>query len=153
MLQRLSESFLAGLVFEFSTAYERSNAVGVGLLLGQLRNQLEGAAGFLVEENAALRELFAGVAPKLPDAGLRERLVAAVALPDPGLRVGPLREQNEVLRGLLVELHAHAEDVGHVGIEQQIWQELAQSVRRRERLEAGADLQDPEGFRDKIGQR
>jgi hypothetical protein len=26
-------------------------------------------------------------------------------------------------------------------------------VRRRERLEAGADLQDPEGFRDRIGQR
>jgi hypothetical protein len=139
MLQRLSESFLGGLVFDLPTAYDRSNAVGVGMLLGQLRNQLEGAAGFLVEENAALRELFAGIGPKLSEAGLRERLETAAGLPDPGLRVGPLREQNEALRGLLVELQAHAEEVGHIGIEQQIWDELAESVRRRERLEAGLD--------------
>ncbi len=144
MLQRLSESFLEGLVFELSSAYERSNAAGIGMLLGQLRNHLEGAAGFLVEENGALRELFASVAPKVADVALRARLEAASRATPQGLQVGRLREENEELRRLLVEVHVQAEEVGHIGVEQQLWEELAESVRRRERLEAGSVPKIPE---------
>ena len=31
----------------------------------------------------------------------------------------------------------HAEEVGHIGVEREVWEELEEAVRRRERLEAG----------------
>ena len=136
-LQRLSESFLQGAIFELTTAYERSNAAGVGLLLGQLRNQLEGAVALLLEENHALTRLFADAAGQLDDAELCGRLAEAAREGEVEFRVRPLRARNEALRALLVDLHAHVERVGHVGLETRIWQELAASVQRRERQAAG----------------
>lgn len=136
-LQRLSESFLQGAVFELTTAYERSNAAGVGLLLGQLRNQLEGAVALLLEENNALTRLFADAAGQLDDVELCGRLAEAARGGEVEFRVPPLRARNEALRALLVDLHAHVERVGHVGLETRIWQELAASVQRRERQAAG----------------
>ena len=134
MLERLSQSFLEGSLFELSSAYDRSNGAGLGMLLAQLRNELEGAAGLLVEENRALRALMAEAADKLEPTALRERLLAASRGGEKTLRVPLLREENHALRRLLIDLQAHAEDVGQLGLEQRIWEELGESVRRREQL-------------------
>ena len=134
MLERLSQSFLEGSIFELSSAYERSNGAGLGMLLAQLRNELEGAAGLLVDENAALRALMAEASDKVADAALRERVVAASRAGQETLRVPLLREENHALRRLLIELQAHAEEVGQLGLERLIWEELAASVRRRDQI-------------------
>ncbi|MBW2374169.1 MAG: hypothetical protein JRF70_16705, partial [Deltaproteobacteria bacterium] len=87
-----------------------------------------------VEENRELRRLFAEAAPAVEDAELRARLEAAAAGSDEDLAVSALEASNSVLRVLLIELHAHVEELDSDaarGVEQAIWRELVASTERR----------------------
>jgi hypothetical protein len=86
----------------------------------------EDAAAIRVEENAAMRAIFADAAP-LADGDLAARLDAAVRSADPGLRISQLDAETGLLRTLLVELHSWVE--GQQGeqfrrIDQAIWRAM-----------------------------
>ena len=116
---------------------------GVGMLaglLGAVREEFDRAAARRVEENAALRSLFARGAWVVTDAGLAVRLREASATRDESLLVPALDAGNQRLRALLIALHAHLETLATPAareLEQAIWQELARSTERR-RLSLGA---------------
>ena len=73
--------------------YEQSSVAILAAMLAEVKLEFERAAARRVEENAALRRLFAEAAPVVADAALRERLEAAAASADPGLLVSELDEQ------------------------------------------------------------
>jgi len=114
--------------------YEQSNTAALGVLLLALREEVERGAQRRVQENHELRRLFRKAAPAIADAGLRERLVAAAATHDTSLAVSDLERDNATLRGLLVELHVHVEELDSPKarrLEDEIWRELAASTERR----------------------
>lgn len=78
-----------------------------GQLLAIAANAVDDAAALRVAENAAIRALFADAVSD--DAGLSNRLAAAAAAHDPGLRLSELDAENARLRLLLVDLHVHVE--------------------------------------------
>jgi len=88
----------------------------------------------LVEENRAIRALFAAAAPLSPPADLAERLRTLAGGEDVDLHVSALQGANDALRRVLTDLHAFVE--GETGaaaraLENAIWAELAASTRRR----------------------
>ena len=104
-------------------------------LLSMIAQESDRAAARLSEENGALRQLFASTGTTVTDPSLAEALAAAVTAETPSLLVSDLRQENRILRALLVRLHADVE--GGEGpavraLEARIWQELVASVGRRQ---------------------
>ena len=133
-LERVMQSLLTELMPAVQPAYRQASVAMQAMMLASVREELDRAAARRVEENRALRSLFAEAAPAVTDAALRERLAAAAATADDSLLVPALEEGNRALRSLLIELHAHVE--GLAGgearrLEAAIWRELAASTERR----------------------
>lgn len=162
VLRSLAMSLIEGDVVASRTSYEQSSVAGLGMLVMQLSSQFEVAAEWLVEENATLRALFRKAQlllfeaqlladkaqplvdkaqpladkaqPLVDDASLAERIAAAGHGFDEGLRLSVLRSTNAVLRGLLIELHTHVEELETAAareLDLAIWAELQSSVYRR----------------------
>ena len=99
-----------------------------------VREETERAAARRVDENAALRALFARAAEQVADTELRRRLGAAAASRDPSLLLSELERANAELRALLIELHAHVEEQAAQwarALDAEIWRELVASTERR----------------------
>jgi len=114
--------------------YEQSSVSVMGLMLTQLADEFERAAARRVEENRALRRLFAEAVDAVADDDLRDRLAAASRGDDPDLTVSALEQGNCELRALLIELHAHVEELDSQAarrVEAEIWRELIVSTERR----------------------
>ncbi len=121
-------------------AYQQGDVSLLGIMLLAIKEETERAASRRIEENAALRHLFETAAPRVQDATLRERLAEAASSADPGLTISELECANIALRDLLIDLHAHVEELDSPEarrLDQDIWHELAQSTERR-RLSMGA---------------
>ena len=134
VLQSLGTSLLLGKVLEPRTGYEESNLQSLGLIVVQLAGQAEVAAEWLVEENATLRALFRDVTAFVSDPELAGEIARAGHAFDSGLRLSVLRNANDELRGLLIRLHAYAEDQESEEasrFEEAIWAELRRSTERR----------------------
>lgn len=115
-------------------SYRQSSVFASAMLLTCIREELDRIASRRVEENRALRALFAGAAPGIEQASLRERLARAGAEDDADLRISALEARNAALRDLLIELHAHVEEQDSAEarrVEAAIWRELAASTARR----------------------
>jgi hypothetical protein len=109
-------------------------------MLISVGEELDRIAERRITENAALREIFRDAAPAVADAALRARLEEAARGAEAGYRISQLDAGNDLLRGLLIELHAHVESTdGDAArrIEARIWRELVASTERR-RLSLGA---------------
>lgn len=133
-LQGLAGTLLAELAPRLADDYAQKNAAVVAGLLLVAAEEWDRAAERRVAEHAALRRLFAEVAPRVESAPLRERLEEAARGRDPGLRISLLDQENARLRGLLIELHEHLE--GQPGdaaraLEERVWAELRAEVERR----------------------
>ena len=116
------------------TAYEQSATGALGIVLLALREEFGRAASRRVEENAALRALFGRAVPVVADTALRTRLESAAASADPGLEIAALDGANDDLRALLIELHAHVEELDSPAaraLDDAIWRELSASTERR----------------------
>lgn len=107
-------------------------------LLPVVRQELERGVQRRVEENAAMRALFAQALQVVNEADLLARLKEAVASHDESLLVSVLDASNHRLRALLTDLHAHIETSGEPrtvpavqALETAIWRELAASTERR----------------------
>jgi hypothetical protein len=105
------------------------------MLSGYAAQEFDRAASRRVEEIAAMRAIFHRAVPVVTDAELAKALESAGRdEPVTDVRVSALQSTNDWLRGLLVRLHAHIEEVAGEDarqIEEAIWEELAESTRRR----------------------
>ncbi len=114
--------------------YEQSSVGVLGAMLIEAGVEFERAASRRVEENAALRGLFAHAAPVVTDRALREKLEAAARGEDGSLAISNLERVNGELRALLIELHACVEGLDSAEarrVESAIWAELVASTQRR----------------------
>lgn len=112
-------------------------------LLPVVRQELERGVQRRVEENAAMRALFAQALDALTDTALTDtalmaRLKDAVASHDESLLLTALDVSNHRLRALLTDLHAHTETSSEPrtvpavqALETAIWRELVASTDRR----------------------
>ncbi len=142
-LDRLAAQLGGSVASRLPTAYEQAGMVREPMHLQAVRVEFERAAARRVEENSAIRTLLKRGA-HLPGLGLahRKAWAEAAATQDADLSVSALQAGNDVLRGLLVELHAVLEamtpdaegasspDDAAVLLEA-VWQELLRSTERR----------------------
>ncbi|MGI9592098.1 MAG: hypothetical protein ACR2P8_12070 [Myxococcota bacterium] len=116
------------------TRYQQSSTAALGAMLLATREEFERGAARRIEENEAIRGLFAESLAVVEDAALRDRLEAAAREGDEDLTIGALEAGNATLRGLLIELHRHVEELDTPAAErldQAIWDELVASTERR----------------------
>jgi hypothetical protein len=115
-------------------AYVRSNLEVAAALLLVAAEDYDRAAHVRAEENRAIRELLRARGPGVDEPALRARLLAGAETSDESLRVRDLDRANVALRGLLVELHAHADrrsDAWGAETRAAVWRELAAGAERR----------------------
>jgi hypothetical protein len=116
------------------TSFEQSALGRHAILLGAVAEEFDRAASRRIEENRALRDLFADAVKTIPNSDLRSRLLAARETEDRSFKVRDLDESNCGLRALLIELHEHVEQLAGEkarSLEAAIWQELVRSTERR----------------------
>jgi hypothetical protein len=116
------------------TSFEQSGLVRHAILIGIVAEEFDRAASRRIEENQALRSLFADAAGVLPDSALRSRLLEACETGERSFKVRDLDASNCNLRGLLIELHEQVEQLAGEpakSLENAIWRELVRSTERR----------------------
>ena len=118
-----------------------ASAIGMSAgILGMIAEDWDRAASRRVEENRAVRGLFAQAAGLALEAGLASRLAALAEGNDDDLRLSALEAGNEALRAALIDLHAAVEAMEGAAakaLNDAIWRELSASTQRR-RLSAGS---------------
>jgi hypothetical protein len=142
-LARVLEVCAAQLLLEVAPQvqppYRQASVAVTGVLLSAMREELDRVAERRIVENRTLRALFERALPVVRDAALAARLADAAASGDGSFRLSDLDAANAALRRLLIELHAHAEEIDDPEarrLEDAIWRELAASTERR-RLSLG----------------
>ncbi|MBI2964363.1 MAG: hypothetical protein HYY35_11460 [Deltaproteobacteria bacterium] len=110
VLRASASRLLAEVAPALGDAYLRSNVEVIAALMAAAAEEYDRAAHLRVEENRAMRAIFADAAPLLDEGTLRARLAAAAAETDESLRVSDLNAANGRLRALLIELHALVEE-------------------------------------------
>lgn len=140
VLEQTVQNLLVDVLPSLQPRYRQAGlAISAGLLMS-VREEFDRAAARRVEENAALRALFARGASVVTDTALAARLRAAAATRDESLLVPALDATNRELRALLIELHAQIEALATPAareLDAAIWRELVASAARR-RLSSGA---------------
>jgi hypothetical protein len=134
VLEVLAGTLMVDVAPNVTPSYRQASVFANALLLTNIREELDRIAERRVEENRALRALFAQAAPDIADAPLRARLAEAAESQEPSLRISALDASNAGLRQLAIELHAYveAQDVPAARrIEASLWRELAASTERR----------------------
>lgn len=134
MVETMGASLMGGQVLTLSSDYQQGTGFTLGTLLLFAAQEWEQTAERFVRENAALRGIFATAEPVVRDRALRERVAVAAGSQDPSLRISELRSAHKELRALLIDLHAHVEqldDPQAAELDVEIWRELAASTERR----------------------
>lgn len=119
--------------------YEQSSLGVIAFALPAVAEEFERAAARRVDENRELRRIFGDATGVVTSGALREKLADAAWGEDESLHVSDLERSNSVLRALLIELHAHLEELDSESsrrLEGEIWRELVASTERR-RLSIG----------------
>jgi hypothetical protein len=133
-LEELGRALAQDFAPKLPTAFEQSALARHAVLLGAVVEEFDRAAARRIEENQALRALFADAAGIIPDPDLRTRLRAASATGEPSFTVHDLDAGNAGLRRLLVELHEQVEQLAGepaAALEAAICRELVRSTERR----------------------
>ena len=134
VLEVLAGTLMVDVAPNVTPSYRQASVFANALLLTNIREELDRIAERRVEENRALRVLFAQAAPDIADAPLRARLAEAAESQEPSLRISALDASNAGLRQLAIELHAYVEAQDAPAarrIEASLWRELAASTERR----------------------
>ena len=133
-LQLIAASLMSEVAPKISDDYSQRDSMLTAMLLQIAAEEWDRAAARRVEENRTLRRLFAEAARQIEDGDLRGRLEAASGEEDESVRISDLNRSNDGLRTLLIELHAHLEEIDTEAarrIEAAIWEELRVSTQRR----------------------
>ena len=135
-LDELSRLLGQDIAPKLATSFDQTALMRNSMLLTVVIDEFDKAAARRIEENQAIRRLFARAVGVLPTSDLQSRLLAAAQSEEAGFRVGDLDKSNCALRALLIELHERVEDVGDAALDRAI---LALYVRMAEgrRLQLG----------------
>ena len=134
VVETVSMMLIMEFVPQLSTSYAQQALSGAATILAVAREEMDRAAARRIVENAALRRLFAAARPVVTDSDLAASLEEAAAGEEASFLVSDLDRSNQALRGLLLRLHAHVEELpGEAArrIEAAIWDELRVSTERR----------------------
>lgn len=134
VLGKVAQTLLVQIGPEITSGYAQGSALVASMLLQAASEEWDRAAARRVEENEALRRLFREAHDTVGDPDLERRLAEAGAGSDDDLKLSSLDRSNDALRGLLISLHAHVEELSSAAareVEQQIWRELRRSTERR----------------------
>jgi hypothetical protein len=134
VLDGVGATLIVDVVPLIAASYGQQALAGCAALLATAREEIDRAAARRVEENQALRRLFAEACGVVSDVELVARLAEAAAGVDASLLVSDLDRANRALRALLVDLHVRVEalpDAAARRLEAAIWQELRASTERR----------------------
>ena len=134
VLEVMAGTLMVDVAPNVAPPYRQASVFANALLLTNIREELDRIAERRVDENRALRAIFAQAAPDIADAALRARLVEAAEAQETSLRISALDASNESLRQLAIELHAYVEAQDAPAarrIEALLWRELAASTERR----------------------
>jgi hypothetical protein len=119
---------------DLKSPYLAGSAGLTAAVLTMVAEEGDRTAHRLVEENRAIRAIFADAAALSLGGALAEQLTTLAAGDDADLRVSALQAQNDALRRALVDLHAFVEgETGEAAraIDAAIWRELSASTGRR----------------------
>ena len=111
--------------------FDAASASLMSEMLWMISEEWDRSASRLFEENAAIREILLHAAKLFDDEQLRIRAKGQ----DTDLRISRLEHSNEVLRNLLIDVHAKTELIESRearDLEDKIWRELRASVKRRQ---------------------
>lgn len=111
--------------------YGQGSATLTGVLLLMVSQEFNRAADIRAKENAAMRALFAEVAPSL-GGDLGTRLNAAAEATDADINVATLDRSNAALKALLIELQVHAERASAQALEMRILKLLSEAAAARQ---------------------
>ena len=134
VLDGVSATLIVDVIPHIATSYGQQALAGCATLLAAAREEIDRGVARRVEENHALRCLFADARSVVADAELTARLAEAAAGEEGSLLVSDLDVANRALRALLLRLHVHVEGLpGEAArrVEAAIWQELRASTERR----------------------
>jgi len=134
VMMRSFERILSDIAPHLSSEYAVGSSSVIGLMMFQTATEFERAADIRVQENAAMRAIFADAVGALPAGDLRTRVDAAAASSDASFKISELDKANDGLSALLIELQAYAETVeGSAArkLETQIWDELVRAATAR----------------------
>lgn len=134
VMMRSFERILTDIAPHLSSEYAVGSSSVIGLMMFQTATEFERAADIRVQENAAMRDIFAGAVSVLPKGDLRTRVEKAASSSDPSVKISELDEANDALSALLIELQTHAETTEGAParqLETQIWEELARAATAR----------------------
>ncbi len=134
MLGQIAQTLLAEVAPRIEGEYEQRSAFLLGVMLSALAEEWDRGAARRVEENAALRRLFAESAPALREPVLRTRALEAAGTADTDLSMRALVRGNEGLRALLIDVHAAIEadpSAEARRLEERVWDELLAGTERR----------------------
>ena len=137
VLETVSMKLILEVVPQLPTSYAQQALSGSATILAAAREELDRAAGRRIEENRALRRLFAEARSVVTDGDLAARLADAAAGEEENLLVSGLDRTNRALRALLIRLHEHVESLrGDAArrLEAAIWAELRASTERRQSM-------------------
>jgi len=134
VLETVSMMLIMEFVPQLGSSYAQQALAGGATILAVAREEIDRAAARRIEENHALRRLFATAREVVADTELAARLAEAAASEEGSFLVSDLDRSNQALRGLLIRLHVHVEQVqGDAArrVEAAIWDELRASTERR----------------------
>ena len=134
VLQLLSEPLMFDLAPKLQDGYAQSTAQITAMLLTAATEEWDRGAQRRFDENAAIRALFREALGVVGRPALRSDLEASLKPSDANIRISALERENNELRRVLIQLHAHVEELeGEAArsLEDGIWAELLESTVRR----------------------
>jgi hypothetical protein len=111
--------------------YGQGSATLTGVLILMVSQEFNRAADIRANENAAMRALFAEVAPSI-GGDLGARLKGAAEAKDADINVATLDRSNAALKALLIELQVQAETAGTRALETRILKLLSEAAAARQ---------------------
>lgn len=121
---------LPGLAREAQSPYARKQLAISGILLAMIAQDMDRLVPRLIEEAAAIRQLFAQAAKLVEDSDLAKEASGQCD----NLHLTALFDENDRLRERLIRLHAQVELLDGPdarALDEAIWRELAQQNERR----------------------
>ena len=115
--------------------HEKTELALSALLMMVVSEEFEGAAHRRIEENHALRRIFAGSLSVIKDDDLKRRVERASEKAEDNYHMSALDKFNCELQEVLIELHTHIEALAGESarnINEAIWTELENWTKRRE---------------------
>lgn len=134
VLTAFSGTLLTRVMPQVKSEYVQKDLGFMALALNGAAEEYDRAAENRMQENRAMRELFASALSLVQDEALKSTLQTASAAEPKSLRIRDLNEANAELSKVLIELHAHVEEqTGNAWreLEGRIWDELKARTRRR----------------------